>query len=37
MSINGMCPEKDDVFNELKPVDKQLIDIAKVLIKRKVV
>jgi hypothetical protein len=25
------------VFNELKPVDKQLIDIAKVLIKRKVV
>ena len=37
MSINGMCPEKDDVFNELKPVDKQLIDIAKVIIKRKVV
>lgn len=37
MTINGMCPEKDDVFNELKPVDKQLIDIAKILIKRKVV
>jgi hypothetical protein len=37
MTINGMCPEKDDIFNHLKPVDKQLIDIAKILIKRKVV